>query len=68
VDFGLSRIHEKGYFTKNRAVHVEYSDVIGTSLLCGINTHLGLQQSPSDDTIAIGYMLVFLLKLTLLWD
>jgi len=67
VDFGLSRIHDEGYFTKNRVAHKKYNGMIGTKLFCSINAHLGLQQSPRDDIEAIGYLLVYLLKGTLPW-
>jgi len=41
--------------------------MIGTEYFCGLNSHLGLTQSPRDDIESLGYLLIYFLKGTLPW-
>ena len=67
IDFGLA----KRYLHPRTMEHIpmtKHGGLIGTARFASINAHLGLEQSRRDDMIAVGYLLVFLMKGKLPWQ
>ncbi len=67
IDFGLSKLYKNN---KNHQ-HIPYRDgrkLTGTVRYVSINTHLGVEQSRSDDLESLVYVLILLLKGSLSWQ
>jgi serine/threonine protein kinase len=67
IDYGLS----KKYRDPKTHEHIPYTDgkqLTGTARYASVNAHLGVEQSRRDDLVAIGYVILYLLKGKLPWQ
>jgi serine/threonine protein kinase len=67
IDFGLTKL----FRDPNTEIHIPYREnnsFAGTPRYCSINTHLGIAPSRRDDLESLAYLLIYLLRGSLLWQ